>query len=128
VALNFFQRRKILKKLNYMEATPIRKSEHETAENGIVTIVVPKFKNQKLNNFLFLPRRRYFRISLDELGSEVWLQINGKIKVTEICHNVSEIFGDRISPVEQRVTKFLTTLYEARYISFVEIEEEMYKG
>jgi hypothetical protein len=128
VALNFFQRRSILKKLNYLDATPIRRCEHETAENGIVTLVIPKFKNQKLNNFLFQPWKRFFRIALDELGSEVWMQIDGHTKVAEICKKVYEICGDKIMPVEQRVTKFLTTLYETRYITFAEIEKEESKG
>jgi hypothetical protein len=124
VALNFFKRRSILKKLNYMDATPVRRSEYETAENGIVTLIVPKFKNLKLNDFLFHPHKRFFRISLDQLGSAVWTQIDGRTKVAEICKKALEICGEHINPVEQRVTKFLTTLYEARYITFVEIEKE----
>jgi len=124
VALNFFKRRSILKKLNYMDATPIRRTKYETGENGIVTLVVPKFKNQNLNNFLFHPRKRFFRIALDELGSAVWLQIDDRSKVVEICRKAQEVCGEQIDPVEQRVTKFLTSLYEARYISFKEIEKE----
>lgn len=124
MALNFFQRRSILKKLNYMDATPVRRAEFETGENGNVTLVVPKFKNQKLNNFMFHPRKRFFRIALDELGSTVWLQIDGHSKVAEICRKALEVCGERINPVEERVTKFLTSLYEARYITFMEIEKE----
>jgi hypothetical protein len=124
VALNFFQRRKILKELNYMDATPVRCCDFETGDDGIVTLVVPKFKNKKFNDFMFRPARRFFRISLDELGSAVWLGIDGHGSVAAICGKMVEKFGDRINPVEQRVTKFFTTLYEARYISFKEIEEK----
>ncbi|MCK9611270.1 MAG: PqqD family protein [Bacteroidales bacterium] len=121
--MNFFQRRKILKKLNYMEATPIRKSNFETNEEGVVTLVVPKFKNQKFNEFMLSPRKRFFRITLDKLGSAVWSQIDGTSRVADICSRCLEICGDSIMPVEQRVTKFLSTLYEGRYISFREIEK-----
>jgi len=128
VALNFLKRRSILKKLNYLEATPIRQCEYETAENGAVTLVIPKFRNEKFNNFMLGPRKRFFRIALDELGSHVWLQIDGHTKVAGICSKVYEICGDKIMPVEQRVTKFLTMLYEARYITFAEIENEIAKS
>jgi hypothetical protein len=128
VALNFFQRRKILKNLNYMDATPVRCSDFKTSDDGIVTLVVPKFQNRKFNDFMFRPSRRYFKISLDELGSAVWLSIDGQRNVAVICGKMLEIFGDEINPVEQRVTKFFTTLYEARYISFKEIEEKRNKS
>lgn len=107
-----------------MDATPIRQSEYKTDENGIVTLIVPKFKNLRLNDFLFHPRKRFFKIALDELGSVVWLQIDGHTNVAWICKKVIEICGERILPVEERVTKFLTTLYENRYISFAEIEKK----
>ncbi len=124
MALNFFQRRRILKKLNYLDATPIRNCEFETNETGIVTLVIPKFKNKKFNDFMLGPRKRYFRLTLEELGSAVWLQIDGRTKVSDICTKVYEICGEKIMPAEERVTKFLTTLYESRYITFAEIEKE----
>jgi hypothetical protein len=125
VALTFFQRRKILKQLNYMEATPIRKSNFETDEAGIVTLIVPKFKNVKFNTFFFHQRKRYFHIALDELGSTVWLHIDGEKNVASLCDKSLELLGEKIQPVHDRVTKFLTMLYEARYISFKEIEKEV---
>jgi len=124
VALNFFKRRNILKQLNYLEITPIRKCAYETAENGLVTLVIPKFKNEKWNNYLLSPRKRFFRIALDEIGTAVWMQIDGTKKVTEICKQVFDIYGVKIMPVDQRVTKFLTMLYEGKYISFREIEKD----
>lgn len=121
--MNFFKRRRILKNLNYLEATPIRKCDFNKNEEGIITLIVPKFKNERFNKWFFHHRRRYFRISLDEVGSVVWQQIDGHTRVLDICNKSVDILGDKIQPVEQRVTKFLTTLYEARYISFVEIEQ-----
>lgn len=121
--MNFFKRRSILKKLNYLEATPIRKCDFNTNEEGIVTLIVPKFKNEKFNKWFLNHRKRFFRISLDEVGSVVWQQIEGDRKVYEICNKASEILGEKVQPADQRVTKFLTMLYDARYISFKEIED-----
>jgi hypothetical protein len=121
--MNFYKRRKILKKLNYLEATPFRKCNFDTNEKGIVILIIPKFKNEKFNKWFLPSRKRYFNISLDEVGSVIWKQIDGKTKVYEVCNKSVIVLGDKIQPVEQRITKFLTMLYDARYISFQEIEE-----
>jgi hypothetical protein len=121
--MNFFKRRKILKKLNYLEVTPIRKCDFNTNEEGVVTLIVPKFKNEKFNTWFLNHRKRFFRISLDEVGSVVWQQIDGVSKVYEICNKAQAELGEKVQPVDQRVTKFLTMLYDARYITFKEIED-----
>ena len=120
--MNFFQRRKILKKLNYLEATPIRKSEHRVEENGLITLVVPKFKNKKLLKLLH-PRRRYFNIALDEIGTTVWMNIDGQSNVENIIKICEETLGEKLIQAQDRITKFLTMLYNARYITYKEIEE-----
>jgi exonuclease I len=89
-----------------------------------VVIIVPKFKSERMNRMILNKRARNFKIHLDSLGSEVWLHIDGHTKVRDICNQLTEKLGDSIQPAEQRITKFLTMLYEARYISFLEIEEE----
>jgi hypothetical protein len=121
--MNFFKRRRILKKLNYLEATPVRKCDFKTDENGIVILIIPKFKNEKFNQWFLNSRKRHFSISLDELGSVVWQQIDGHCKVYDICNKAVEILGDKIQPVEERITKFLTKLYDSRFISFKELED-----
>ncbi|HNS17229.1 MAG TPA: PqqD family protein [Bacteroidales bacterium] len=120
--MNFFQRRRILKGANYLTLTPVRIHAHEIAENGRVTLMVPKFKNQVLREYL-IPRNKsdHFRIHLDELGSATWLAINGESNVAEICSKLHESLGEKISPAEQRVTRFLTLLYDQRYITFREL-------
>ncbi len=123
MGLNFFQRRKILKKLNYLEATPIRKFEHIIEENGKVTVLIPKFKKEFMRNY-FVPRNKSKNINLklDEFGSETWLLIDGNTNVQQICSNLVEKFGERILPAEERVTKYMTMMYENRLISFKEIQ------
>jgi hypothetical protein len=123
--MNFFKRRKILRKANYLELTPYRIAGHETDENGKAMIVVPKFRSEFWKELL-IPRRKtpYYRINLDELGSATWLEIDGKKNVGEICRLLTGRFGEKISPAEERITKFLTKLYDQRYISFMEISEK----
>jgi hypothetical protein len=123
MSLSFFKRRKILKGVNYLELTPFRSYEHQIEDNGLVTVLMPKFENKYLKSF-FLSKAKspVIRIKLDEIGSETWLQIDGEKKVETISEILSDKFGDKINPVHERLTSFLTQLYLQRFISFNEIK------
>lgn len=123
--LTFKERKKILKEANYLELTPYRVYKEEIDEQGIVTVLVPKFTNRFLAKYL-LPRLKstHFKIKLDEIGSETWKQIDGKKNVEQIAEVLSGIFGDKIQPVHDRLTRFFTRMYMEGYISFNEIKKE----
>ena len=125
--MDFFRRRKILKRLNFLEATPFRTCEHVEGEGGKVSVQVPKFRNDKVSRFMLGNRPRYFLVHLDEMGSFVWLQIDGKRQVGEICDIISEKHDLNPDEAVERVTKFLTQLYEQRYLSFIEITDSEIK-
>ncbi len=125
MALSFYQRRKILKNVNYLDIVPYRVYKEEKDEKGLVTILIPKFKREFANNYLRrIGKPLEIRIKLDEFGSEVWTQINGKQNVSAISGKLVSKFGDRIQPIEERLTKFLTNLYLQGYISFNELKEK----
>jgi hypothetical protein len=123
--MNLFQRRKILKNSNYLELTPVRTFDHELREDGKVNILLPRFKNEFAKRML-KPRRKsdHIPIKLDEIGSAIWLMIDGKVRVQEICDRMKDLHPDKMQPSEEtetRVTQFLSLLYQQRYISFREI-------
>jgi hypothetical protein len=96
--------------------------DNTIGDDGRVTLIVPKFKNPFFSKWLLPPgRSKDFRIRLDEIGSETWLSIDGIRKVRDICELLDTKFGEKAKPIEERVTKFLTMLYDQRYISFKEI-------
>ena len=126
--VNFFQRRKILKKANYLDLTPLRQMEYEVLENGKVDILMPRFKHPVLRRAL-QPRRKgeIIPIHLDEIGSAIWLCIDGIMHVHEICKSVQASLEKKLQPpeeTEKRVTEFLSMLYQQRYITFREIIRE----
>jgi hypothetical protein len=123
--LGFFDRRKILKNTSALDLVPIRLHEQKVEENGLITILVPKFKNEKFANF-FIPSRRskFISIHLDELGSSVWLEIDGEKDVAKICKELSAKLGDKIHPAQERVVKFLSGLYHNKHITFKQIESK----
>ncbi|MBA4406110.1 PqqD family protein [bacterium] len=123
--MNFFQRRAKLKNINYLEVTPIRVLHEEVDENNLVTVLIPKVTNRLAKKY-FEPMLKspLIKLKLDEIGSASWLAIDGKKNVAEIASELVQKFGDKINPVEERLTKYLTTLYEQRFITFQEIKGE----
>lgn len=119
---NFNERRRILKNSNYLDLTPTRTYEFEKSDNGTISILVPKFTNRfTVKLILPLAKSKVVKIKLDKFGSETWLLIDNRRTVNEIGKELVRIFGNEINPVEERLTRFLTTLYEQRLISFKEI-------
>lgn len=122
--VGFFERRRILKNTSALDLIPIRLHEHILEENGNVTIIVPKFKNSRFARFAIpASKSMHYSIHLDELGSAVWIAMDGKKNTSEICNELTQLFGDKIHPVEERVVKFLSGLYHNKHISFKQIEE-----
>jgi hypothetical protein len=120
--VNLFRKNKY-KNINYLELTPVPNYKYEVKDKGMVDVLVPRFKN-KYAEKIFIPKSKspYIRANLDELGSEVWKLLNGENKVSFIVERLNEIFGEKIQPVNERLTKFLSQLYKNGFISFKEIE------
>jgi hypothetical protein len=122
--MNFFQLRKFLKQANYLEMIPVRRIDHELSgeTEQTVTLVIPKFKNENLRLF-FIPRSRsqFLKVRLDADGSNVWLMIDGQRNVGEICNLLNEKFEGDLNETRVRVTKFLTKLYDNRYITYQQL-------
>ncbi len=122
--LNFFERRKILKKSSLLDLTPFTKIGHEINDEGLVTLLYPKFKNARVSKYMLGNKSPYIHMKLDELGSASWLLIDGKRSVDQIAIELTEKFGEKIQQVHQRLGKFLSTLYNNKYISFKEIQKK----
>ncbi len=123
--MNFFQRRNILKKANYLELTPVKTVTEEIDDLKNVTLLIPKVTS-RLGKKYFEPmlKSKNIKLKLDELGSAAWLAIDGNKKVSNIASELFQSFGEKIKPVEERLTKYLTVLYEQRLITFQEIKGE----
>ena len=120
--LSFKERKKILKNTNTLDLTPVKLHNDEVNDDGIVTVFVPKFKNELAKKYI-VPKLKSsnFNIKLDKLGSEVWKKMDGKNKVHEIINQLSEKYGDDFKKPEERITKYLFQLYEQKLISFNEL-------
>lgn len=109
--------------INLLELIPVINRNFVITDEGLVMIVFPKFKSRFLRKLIPKNKPQDFKISLDKLGSAVWLEIDGKKKVSEIIEKLEKQIGEEISPAEERISKFLTQLYSYKFIRFVELKK-----
>ena len=67
---------------------------------------------------LFHKPRIISHIHLDEMGSFIWLSIDGEKTVREISLALEENFGDRAKPLFERTSRYFGNLYEYGFIKW----------
>lgn len=123
--MNFFQRRRVLNKINTLDLIPVRILGHDVQEGRIV-ILAPKFNNLLIRKLFPMTREMFYRIRLDEAGSFTWNNINGTDSLSAI---IDKLKGDPIlkttstEDTEERVSKFISLLYDWEYITFRQLME-----
>jgi hypothetical protein len=122
--MNFFKRRKILKTTSFTELIPVRRRQYKLDEDGLVTLEIPKFTNEKFARW-FIPARKptYISIKLEKFGSAAWLAIDGKRNMEKILDMLATQFGDEIQPVHERMAKYMSLLYNQKHVSFAQLGE-----
>ncbi|MFO8086389.1 MAG: PqqD family protein [Bacteroidales bacterium] len=120
--MNIFHRRKILRNTNALDLIPIRNHDHELNDDGKVVLVVPKFEKKWMRKFFIAPARKdHFNVNLDELGSNVWLMIDGNTTTKELANALVKRSPDIEGP-QDRVLSFISMLYEQRYVTFKQLQ------
>lgn len=121
-SVGYFRRKKILRQANFLDLKPMVQHPHETGPNGEVTVLVPKFSGRLLGRWLQRRvRHPYMTLSLDALGSATWMLCNGNHTVRQICQALKKDFGEQAAQAEDRVTTFLSALYQKKLITFREV-------
>jgi hypothetical protein len=126
--MNFFQRRRFLKKVNSLDLTPLCLLDHTADEGAKVSLMMPRFYGTVWKPmFQHRTRRKFIPIKLDEFGSATWLFIDGRTKVGDIGKKLREKFPEKLKPgddTEIRLANFIFLLYNQRYITFREIQDQ----
>ena len=91
-------------------------------DNGIVTVLEKQdHKIQKFFRKLRFKIPLYKEITLDEISSEVFTQIDGIKTVKEIGECLEVKFGDKVNPLYERLLVFLNHIYvNCNYIEKVD--------
>ncbi len=105
---------------NYLELVPL-KPEGLIWKKGERDIVTFEIENKGLFNRIaqkLFKKPKISYIHLDELGSFVWLQIDGNRDIAEISDLVKEQFGDAAEPLYERTAKYFQILESYNFILF----------
>jgi len=110
--------------INLLDLVPERLIDFETDAAHIVTVFAPRFRNSLMKRLLE-PRLKspYFKVTLDDIGSEVWMLCDGKRNVKEIAEAARERFQERIEPCYERLGQFFRQLESARFIRYTNLDQ-----
>lgn len=102
---------------NLLEIKPVRNLEWDTEQNGAIVLLVPKFKNRHLVQYV-LPhlRKPHFRVKLDEYGSFVWKMLDGDTTVGDISEKLKGVYGENFDPRYERIAKFIANLAYNKFL------------
>ncbi len=115
------RRRQFLQNTNAGTLTPVTLIKHTTDEKGMVTLLVPKFNNQRITKALEKNNKHLrMHLELDEMGSFVWKHIDNQTNVHNIIIHFKKIFPDT-NQAEQRIITFITKMYHEKWITFKEL-------
>lgn len=62
-------------------------------------------------------------VELDELGSATWQLIDSKSTVYDIAQKLSEQFGEKCQPINERLVMYLRYLNKKGWIRFVGVKD-----
>jgi hypothetical protein len=103
--------------INLLELKPERVVEWETADDGLVVLLIPKFRNPFMVQWILpMLQRRVFRVKLDAYGSFVWRHCDGSTPVAQMGERMKGEFGEAAEPVFERIGKFLNKLEREEFV------------
>ena len=87
-------------------------------ERGIVKLLVPRFRASWMQWLQKRLKKPHIRVGLDEVGSAVWLLIDGNRTVLQIGEKMVKRFGEKMEPVGERLGLVLGTLRRNKFIAW----------
>lgn len=109
---------------NYLNRIPIRSDNIDInvdmSGNIVLCSVNQGFMNKLVQVILRKPKFSY--IHLDEIGSTVWKNIDGKRDIVFIGEILKEEFGEKIEPLYDRLVSYFDYLFKSGLITFKKAE------
>ena len=111
--------KKIISK-NYLDKVPAKPQSIAWKENskGLITLEIEnKGIANKIAQMLFKkPKTSY--IHLDKMGSFIWKNIDGELKIYDIGNIVGENFGDEANPLFERLAIFFKIMDSYSFVAW----------
>lgn len=105
--------------VNLLDLIPKRVMRFEESDDGLITIYKPKFKNKLMAKFITSKLKSPdYKVNLDQFGSFVWKQCDGKNTVEQIGELLKQKFEGDIEPVYDRLAVFIQSLARYKFIEY----------
>lgn len=121
-----FKKQRKLSRSEALAARPVRNTQVEWKEAGggeVVIIIRPRVDRvAKVLRWLFPPPRER-RISLDEVGAEVWRLCDGSASVEQIIKKMAKRYKLNRQEAETSTTEYLRRLGKRRLVGFAIAEK-----
>jgi hypothetical protein len=112
------------KTTNIANCVPVPLLKHEEDEDGkFVKLLIPRFRHKWMQWVQNSLKNKYIRLRLDEVGSAVWLLIDGKLTVAEIGVKLEKQLGEKVHPVNERIGLFFSTLKRNGFATWQPVED-----
>lgn len=103
-----------------LDLFPLRQCKYDS-NDGIVTVHFDKFVKSWFDKIIKPKKEKIAHIDLDEIGSFIWLNCDGKNKVSDIITLTKNQFDDK-DKIEERVKLFMAQLESKKFIRFYTIK------
>lgn len=119
------RREKELEEVNVLELAPRRLAEWEEEEGGRVVVLRPSPGTRGLRGLVdrILHQLSARRIRLDEVGSFVWLRLDGERTVGRVAELLRGKFGARVEPAEERLGRLVQLMRREGFLAYPEWDE-----
>lgn len=114
-------------KLNLLDCTPIREPDLKWTENENGTITLHRVHTSFIDRLIHTVTRKPLRqthITLEEFGTFLWKNMDGRKTLRELANMVKEEFGEKAEPLYPRLEKYMVSLKQNRLIFWELLERE----
>ena len=123
-----FRRQKPLSREDSLASVPLRNEaiEAERTDAGEVRLLIPRKESWWVNSlarFFYVPKHR--RITLDEIGSFVWDQCDGKKNVRQVIQALCKRYKLHRKEAEVSVVAYLRMLAKKRLIGIAVLKKQV---
>ncbi len=106
---------------DFSKYIPVKNIGWEEGDDGKVYLLKEKFKNKMMKRMIDISGKgQYFRIHLDETGTQVWENINGTNNIRKIGEIIKKKRGESFTQAEKRVEQFVVLMLKNKFIKLVQ--------
>lgn len=108
-------------KQNYLKNIPRYNDETNWSQDDSGSVILEVENKGTFNRIAqkLLKKPKISYIHLEEFGSFIWLQIDGKRDIIMIGELVKQHFGEKAEPLYERLTQYFKTLESYRFVIFI---------